>query len=141
MPTAAPAPGVAAPKSEAPPAPLGPDEQERIVAARGMILLIVPLYFLILLTLKADARYRIARIGAALELSMDGFLPYIRGAYHAMIGLACAAPALYAALGIVRLARRGGSRRALTMASACLAIGLAEAAAIAAAVYYFKVAV
>lgn len=141
MSTATQSPAQAAAAAPARADALGADEQERIVAARGMVLLIVPLYFLILLTIKADARYRIARIGEVLELQMDGFVPYIRGAYHAMVGLACAAPALYAALGLIRLARRGGSRRALAMASACLAIGLAEAVGIAAAVYYFKVAV
>jgi hypothetical protein len=141
MPTAAIAPGVAAPRSGAKATILGPDEQEQIIAARGMILLIVPLYFLILLTLKTDALYRLHRIGEALVLQLDGLVPYLRAAYHATIGLACAVPALYALLGVVRLARRGGSRRAIALAVVFVIVGLAEAVVIAAAVYYFKVSV
>jgi hypothetical protein len=141
MSTAAHAPGVIAPKSEARAraSALGPDEQERIIASRGMVLMIVPLYLLILLTLKADAHYRVARIGQILELQLDGLFPYLRRGYHALVWLACAVPPLYALLGLVRLALGGGSRRKLVAAVACVAIGVVEAVAIAAAVYYFKV--
>jgi hypothetical protein len=141
MSTAAHAPGVFAPKPEArtKASALGPDEQERIIAARGMVLLIVPLYVLILLALKADVPYRLARIGQILELKLDGLLPYLRHGYHALVRLACAAPALYALYGLVRLVRGGGSRRKIAAAIACVAVGIAEGLGIAAAVYYFKV--
>jgi hypothetical protein len=104
-----------------------------------MILLIVPLHVLILLTLKADARHRIAQVGEWLALDMTGFIPYARAAYHGLIVLVCAATPLYCVLGVVKLAVGRAGWRHLLAAGVCVLVGIAEAVGIALAIYEFKV--
>ncbi|HEY2159176.1 MAG TPA: hypothetical protein VGH33_26350 [Isosphaeraceae bacterium] len=121
------------------PGSLAPEERERLLFARVMVLLIVPLYVLILLTIKGEARPRIARIGEMLELDMTVFVPYFRRAYHGLIVLACAATPLYCVLGLVKLALRGAGRRYLLAGALCVVVAIAEAVAIALAVYRYQV--
>ena len=135
---------IAAPVQEARPSkpgpsPLTPEARERILFARLMILLIVPLYVLILLTLKSDVRHRIEHVCATFGLDAEKYVEYGRSAYHGLIVLACAVPPLYSLLGVARLALGRAGRRHVLAGAICVVVGIGEAVAIALVVYRFKV--
>jgi hypothetical protein len=131
------APAEEVPSTNAP----GPEAQERIVFGPIMVLLIVPLYVLIMLTLKPDMRYRLETLARAWSLDFKAMRPYFRMAYDAtIIGLCALAPA-YALLNAIRLSRRGVRPGYLLTAWICVLLAAAEAAAIAMVVYHYKVTV
>ena len=135
---------IAAPVQEArpskpSPSPLTPEARERILFARVMILLIVPLYALILLTLKGDVRHRITQVCQTFDLDAKKYAAYGRSAYHGLIVLACAVPPLYSLLGLSRLVLGRAGWRHVLAGAICVVVGILEAVAIALAVYRFRV--
>ena len=137
-PVLTPAPAREAPSPNAP----SPETQERLVSGPLMLLLIVPLYTLIALTLKTDLRYPIVTVTKALHIDDLGVVwQALRVAYHAtIIGLCALAPA-YALLNAIRLTRRGVRPGYFVTAWCCVGLAAAEAAALLLAVYRYKVAV
>jgi hypothetical protein len=123
------------------PSTLAPERRERLLFARMMILLIVPLYVLILLTLKDDARRWLRSLDDAQRLvhgegSIE-LVPLSRRAYHGLIAIVCVATPLYCLLGLARLALgRAGWKHVLAAAIGVL-VGIGEAVAIAIAVFRY----
>ncbi len=134
----------AAPVQEAGPSrpgrnPLAPERRERLLFARVMILLIVPLYVLIVLTLKDDVRHRIVQVCATFDLDAKKYVRYAVWGYRGLMALACVATPLYCLLGLARLAvGRAGWKHGLA-AGVCVVVGIAEAVGIALVVFRYHV--
>jgi hypothetical protein len=121
------------------PAPLAPERRERLLFARVMVLLIVPLYALIILTLKVDVRHRIAHVCATFGLDAKQYVRYGLWAYRGLIALVCVATPLYCLLGLARLALGRAGWKHVLAAAVCVAVGIGEAIAIALVVYRYRV--
>jgi hypothetical protein len=133
-----PAPAKEAPSPNAP----SPEVQERLVFGPIMLLIIVPLYVLIALTLKVDLRYTIVRVAHILFIDdLSGVWQALHVAYHATVIGLCALAPNYALLNAIRLSRRGVRPGYLVTAWCCVGLAGAEAAALLLAVYRYRVAV
>jgi hypothetical protein len=121
------------------PASLAPERRERLLFARAMVLLIVPLYVLILLTLKTDVRHRIVQACGTFDLDAKKYLHYAQMGYRGLIVLACAVTPLYCLLGLARLALGRAGWKHVIAAAICVAVGIGEAIGIAIVVFRYHV--
>jgi hypothetical protein len=122
------------------PASLAPEQRERLLFARVMVLLIVPLYVLILLTLKDDARHRIAQVCATFDLDAKTYFYYALRAYRGLIVFICTVTPLYCLLGLARLALGRAGWKHVLAAAICVLVAIGETVAIAIVVFRYHVA-
>lgn len=138
MSTAAPVQDEVGPQKPGP-SSLAPEVQERILFARVMILLIVPLYVLILLTLGTGVPHLLGRIGWLGQALMEWFRAYWPVVFRGLILMTCTATPLYCLLGAARLVLGRATWKYVIAAQICVLVGIGEAVGIALAVFRYHV--